>query len=99
MKLFPAVQNALPCAWQPGKSIAVDSLRTKWPGRESGTARSRDCVGLWPCRSVGLSNPRIDDDKAHTEQIIDRPLSGQRAVVLRQIEDRLPHQAPGRLAR
>ena len=48
----------------------TDSRRTKWPAVEQREAIIRDggeLADLWE-----LSNPRIDDQETHTEQIIDR---------------------------
>ena len=70
-EIVSAVQNALPCAWQPKGSLAPVQSRSKWPSvnKEQREAIVRDNGGLadlWE-----LSNPRIDDNAAHTEEIID----------------------------
>ena len=71
-EIISAVQNALPCAWQPGsQSQSIHSIQ-KWPSvnqeqQEAIISDGGELADLWE-----LSNPQIDDDKAHTEQIIDR---------------------------
>jgi len=67
-----AVKNSLPCAWQPRGSAAPMPSVAKWPGvnTEQREAIVRDGGGLadlWE-----LSKPRLDDNAAHTEAIIDR---------------------------
>src|SRR5260370_3685630 len=71
-EIISAVQNALSCAWQPGSQSQLINSAPKWPRanheqREAIIRDSGELADLWE-----LSNPRIDDDKAHTEQIIDR---------------------------
>src|ERR1700733_760884 len=75
-EITDAVQNALPCAWQPGGNAAPMSSIAKWPrvNQEQREAIVRDSGGLadlWE-----LSKPRIDDNDAHTEEIIDRFFPG-----------------------
>jgi hypothetical protein len=75
-EIIAAVQNSLPCAWQPGSQSQPIHSAPKWPSvnqeqREAVIASGFGLVDLWE-----LSNPRIDDDKAHTEQIIDRLFLG-----------------------
>jgi hypothetical protein len=74
-EIISAVQNSLPCAWQPrpdGSMATSPAPASKWPALnvERRTAIIRDgggLVDLW-----GASNPRPDDSAAHTEEIIDR---------------------------
>ena len=75
-EIVAAVQNALPCAWQPNGKAAPAPGAAKWPGvnQEQREAIVRDHGGLadlWD-----LSKPRIDDNDAHTEEIIDRLFPG-----------------------
>jgi hypothetical protein len=70
-----AVKSALACAWQP-KGTAAPMPLAKWPGvnQEQREAIVRDGGGLadlWE-----LSKPRIEDNAAHTEAIIDRLFPG-----------------------
>jgi hypothetical protein len=71
-EIISAVQNALPCAWRPGGQLQPIHFAPKWPSvnqeqREAIIRDSGELADLWE-----LSNPRIDDDEARTEQIIDR---------------------------
>jgi hypothetical protein len=66
-----AVKNALACAWQPRGDAAPAQSAVKWPvvNHEQREAIVRDNGGLadlWE-----LSKPRIEDNRAHTEQIVD----------------------------
>lgn len=75
-EIVSAVQNALPCAWQPKGSAAPVQSPRKWPGvnKEQREAIVRDNGGLadlWE-----LSCPRLEDNAAHTEEIIDRLFPG-----------------------
>lgn len=75
-EIVSAVQNSMPCAWQPGNQSQSIQAAPKWPSvnQEQRSAIIRDgggLVDLWE-----LSNPRIDDGESHTEQIIDRLFSG-----------------------
>ena len=72
-----AVKNALACAWQSKGNAALVPSVSKWPSvnQEQRTAILRDNGGLadlWE-----LSKPRIDDNAAHTEAIIDRLFPGK----------------------
>lgn len=69
-EIVSAVQNALPCAWQPNQST-VSKPFSKWPAvnREQRAAIIRDGGGLaelWEASPI-----RIEDNKPHTEEIID----------------------------
>ena len=71
-----AVKNALACAWQPSGNAAPVQSAAKWPGvnLEQRAAILRDNGGLadlWE-----LSKPRIEDNAAHTEAMIDRLFPG-----------------------
>jgi hypothetical protein len=75
-EIISAIQNSLPCAWQPGGQSQSPHSAPKWPNvnQEQRDAIIRDggeLADLWE-----LSNPQIDDDKTHTEQIIDRLFPG-----------------------
>ena len=75
-EIISAVQNSLGCAWQPGNQAQPFHSAPKWPAvnqeqREAVIASGLGLVDLWE-----LSNPRIDDDKAHSERIIDRLFPG-----------------------
>ena len=71
-----AVKNALPCAWQPGVNAAPVRPNAKWPkvNQEQRDAIIRDGGGLADLWEV--SKPRIEDNAAHTEEIIDRLFPG-----------------------
>ena len=70
-----AVKNALGCAWQPHGNAAPVQSTAKWPrvNQEQREAIMRDygLADLWE-----LSKPRIEDNTAHTEAIIDRLFPG-----------------------
>jgi len=71
-----AVKNALACAWQPSGNAAPVQSAAKWPrvNQEQRAAILRDNGGLadlWE-----LSKPRIEDNTAHTEAMIDRLFPG-----------------------
>jgi hypothetical protein len=75
-EIVSAVQNSLPCAWQPGTHAQPIHAAPKWPSvnqeqREAVIASGFCLVDLWE-----LSNPRIDDNEAHTEWIIDQLFPG-----------------------
>ena len=75
-EIISAVQNSLPCAWQPNGNAAPVKAAAKWPGvnQEQRAAIIRDNGGLadlWECSPV-----RIEDNAAHTEGIIDRLFPG-----------------------
>jgi hypothetical protein len=71
-----AVKNSIGCAWQPlGKAASVQPV-SKWPAlnKDARAAVIRDGGGLaelWEC-----SPARIEDNSAHTEEIIDRLFPG-----------------------
>lgn len=69
-----AVKNSISCAWQQKGNAAPVQSAGKWPtvNQEQRNAVLRDNGGLadlWE-----LSQPRIDDNGQHTEEIIDRLL-------------------------
>lgn len=71
-----AVKNALVCAWQPNKKAAPVQSAAKWPkvNQEQREAIVRDGGGLadlWE-----LSRPRIEDNRQHTEEIVDKLFPG-----------------------
>jgi hypothetical protein len=76
-EIISAVQNSLPCAWQPkGNATPVQFAAKKWPcvNKEQREATVRDNGGLadlWE-----LSRPRIEDSRQHTEEIVDKLFSG-----------------------
>jgi len=75
-EIVEAVKNSLRCAWEPGREAQPFHSAPKWPAvnqeqREAVIASGFGLVELWE-----LSNPRINDNKAHTEQIIDRLFQG-----------------------
>jgi hypothetical protein len=75
-EIISAVQNSLPCAWQPRGSAAPVQSAAKWPcvNQEQRAAIVRDNGGLadlWE-----LSRPRIEDNRQHTEEIVDRLFPG-----------------------
>ena len=66
-EIISAVQNSLPCAWQPRGNAAPVQSAAKWPkvNQEQRAAILRDGGGLadlWE-----LSKPRIEDNGQHTE--------------------------------
>ena len=71
-----AIKNSIGCAWKPnGKTAPVPAV-AKWPGvnQEQREAIVRDSGGLavlWE-----LSRPRIEDNNAHTEAIVDKLFPG-----------------------
>jgi hypothetical protein len=71
-----AVKNALACAWKPSGNAAPVPSVGKWPGvnQEQREAIVRDSGGLadlWE-----LSKPRLEDNIAHTEVMVDRMFPG-----------------------
>ena len=76
-EIVAAVQNALPCAWQPKTAQKQCAPAVaKWPdvNTEQREAVLRDNGGLadlWE-----LSRPRIEDNGAHTEAIVDKLFPG-----------------------
>jgi hypothetical protein len=74
-EITDAVQSALPCAWQPDGNAAPVQPAKKWPdvNKEQREAIVRDggLADLWE-----LSRPRIDDNRQHTEEIVDKLFPG-----------------------
>ena len=77
-EIVAAVQNALPCAWQPnGQSVRPTQLaKSKWPkvNQEQRAAIIRDEGGLAALR--GLSPIPFEDGGSHTEAIVDQLFPG-----------------------
>ncbi len=75
-EIIAAVQNALSCAWQPARHAAPLQSDSKWPCVD--TKHRAAIIGNGGGLSVlwELSTPRIVDNAAHSEQIIDRLFSG-----------------------
>lgn len=76
-EIVSAVQNSLPCAWQPrGNATPFQSALKKWPevNTEQREAIVRDGGGLADLWEA--SKPRIEDAAQHTEEIIDRLFPG-----------------------
>lgn len=70
-EIWDAISNSLACAWQPTGKPAPSQPVSKWPpmNREQREAIIRDGGGLadlWECSPL-----RIEDNAAHTEQIVD----------------------------
>jgi hypothetical protein len=75
-EIISAVQHALPCAWQPGSQLRSIHSVPRWPPvnaeqRQAIISDGGQLAELWE-----LSSPRIDDNEAHTERIIDRLFRG-----------------------
>ena len=75
-EIVEAVRNSIHCAWQPNQSATTKPAYSKWPAvnREQREVIIRDGGGLadlWE-----LSPVRIEDNKPHTEAIIDRLFPG-----------------------
>ena len=75
-EIVAAVQNALPCAWQPRAGALPVQPASKWPSvnQEQREAIIQDGGGLadlWE-----LSPIRLEDNNQHTEAIVDRLFSG-----------------------
>jgi len=75
-EIISAVQDSLPCAWQPNGSSAPVRSAAKWPvvnqeQREAIVGDGGGLADLWE-----LSQPRIEDNAQHTEEIIDRLFPG-----------------------
>jgi hypothetical protein len=71
-EIVSAVQNSLPCAWQPTGKVAPFKPAPKWPAvnqeqREAIIRGGGGLADLWE-----LSCPRIEDSQPRTEEIIDR---------------------------
>lgn len=67
-----AVERSKATAWQPGQSAATTQIISPWPkvNKEKRAAIARTGGGLcdlWECSPV-----RLEDNKSHTEEIIDR---------------------------
>jgi hypothetical protein len=71
-----AVKNSIPCAWQPKGNVASVQSTAKWPrvNQEQREAIIRDNGGLADLWEA--SKPRIEDNAAHTEAMIDRLFPG-----------------------
>ncbi|MGO9476690.1 MAG: hypothetical protein ACLP7I_01965 [Limisphaerales bacterium] len=70
------MKSALACAWQPKGNAVLMQSAAKWPGvnQEQREAIVRDGGGLadlWE-----LSKPRLEDNTAHTETMIDQLFPG-----------------------
>jgi hypothetical protein len=75
-EIVAAVQNALPCAWQPNGRSAPAQAVSKWPAvnQEQREAIIRDGGGLadlWEASPI-----RLEDNTAHTEKLIDALFPG-----------------------
>src|ERR1017187_9630797 len=75
-EIVAAVQNALACAWQPNGNAAPVQSVSKWPGvnQERRAAVIREGGGLadlWEASPI-----RLEDNKAHTEEIIHQLFPG-----------------------
>jgi hypothetical protein len=75
-EIIAAVQNSLPCAWQPGSRSQPVHAAPKWPSvnQEQREAIIRDgggLVDLWENSPV-----RFDDNATHTEALIDALFPG-----------------------
>lgn len=75
-EIIAAVQNSLPCAWQPNGNSAPVQFVSKWPSvsQEKRTAIIRNGGGL--CDLWEASRTRIEDNDQHTEGIIDQLFPG-----------------------
>jgi hypothetical protein len=70
-EILAAVQNSLPCAWQPRESFAPNQPPRLWPEmnrgrREAITASGRGLVDLWEASPI-----RIEDSNNRSEAMID----------------------------
>jgi len=75
-EIISAVQNSLPCAWQPGSQSQWIHSKPKWPSvnqeqREAVITSGAGLVDLWEILPV-----RFEDNKQHTEEIIDAIFPG-----------------------
>jgi hypothetical protein len=75
-EIVAAVQNALPCAWQPSGKVAPAQTASKWPAlnqkqREAIIREGGGLADLWEASPI-----RLEDNKAHTEEIIHRLFPG-----------------------
>lgn len=71
-EIVSAVQNALACTWQPRGHAEPTHSASKWPAanpeqREAIVRNGGRLADLWE-----LSPIRIEDNRAHTEEIVDR---------------------------
>jgi hypothetical protein len=71
-EIVAAVQNSLPCAWQPRPGVFALPPASKWPAlnRERREAIIQDGGGLADLWEA--SKPRLEDGAGNTEEIIDR---------------------------
>lgn len=69
-EITEAVQNSLPCAWQPRGDAPAMQPVAKWPSvnkeQREAIVREGGLVDLWEASRV-----RIEDNEQHTEEIID----------------------------
>lgn len=77
-EIVAAVQDSIPCAWKPNaqRGIATAPVSRRWPElneqlRLEIIANSGELVDLWEASPV-----RLEDDAAHTEELIDMLFSG-----------------------
>ena len=98
-EIIDAVQNAMlmrmATEWQRRASNCRCQVAGREPRATGGNCRAT--VADW--RLWELSRPRIEDNAAHTETIIDLLFPGNPLFVLRQVQFGLRHQAARRLAR
>ena len=70
-----AVQNTIPCAWQPHGRAITHHTTSKWPTvnqeRRDAISKEGGLADLWE-----LSPVRLHDNAPHTEQIVDRFFPG-----------------------
>jgi len=71
-EIVQAVQNSLPCAWQPERNSMQSVTAFRWPALVRERVRAITSAGqglpdVWEASPV-----RIEDSDAHTEEIIDR---------------------------
>jgi hypothetical protein len=71
-EIVSAVQNSLPCAWEPNRGATRNPEYSKWPvinqkQREALVHNGGGLADLWE-----LSPVRLEDNESHTEAIIDR---------------------------
>lgn len=75
-EIIAAVQDALPCAWAPSGNAPIAKPVPKWPTinheqREAIVSNGQGLADLWEVSPV-----RMEDEDAHTEEIIDRLFPG-----------------------
>lgn len=75
-EIISAVQNSLPCAWQPKGHDSLVVATAKWPkvNVEQRVTIVRDGGGL--AELWELSKPRIEDNAEHTETVVDNLFPG-----------------------